>query len=320
MISIVICSVKPTYYAQVSASIAQTIGVEYELIQIENSANTYSIFEAYNLGVQQAKYPIICFTHEDIVFHTPNWGINIINHFNDETIGLIGVIGASAFPQCPSAWWSSTLINDHLVNNIQHWTNGVSKQPYHTIISQTEALTITRDYNNPTNNNVVDAAVVDGLFFAIRKQLFDEDKIKFDTENFKSFHCYDSDIALQVNLHKRVVVVFDILVEHLQQGTINKAWYDSVLILAKKWNGNLPLLKKQITNTEQYNYYETEVLKTFIYWMQGSGYYTHNEIRNVIAYFLPQIPLNKLNRKNKKELYCMQLLGSKLGRIHKLIP
>jgi hypothetical protein len=320
MISIVICSVKPAYYAQVSASIVQTIGVVYELIPIDNSANTYSIFEAYNLGVQQAKYSIVCFAHEDIVFHTPSWGVNVINHFKDESIGMIGVIGATVFPKCPSAWWSSTLINDHLVNNIQHWTNGVSKQTYHTILSQTETLTTTRDYNNPNSTNVIDAAVVDGLFFVIRKQLFDDAKIKFDTKNFKGFHCYDSDISLQVNLHARVVVVFDVLVEHLQQGTINKDWYDSALILAQKWNKTLPLLKKTVHNETLYNYYETEVLKTFIYWMQGSGYFTNKQIQNVIAYFLPLIPLNKLNRKNKKELYFTQLFGPKLGRIHKLIP
>ncbi len=319
MISIVICSTNPTYYAQVTAAIAATIGVPYELIKIDNTTNKYSIFEAYNIGFEKAQFGIVCYTHEDILFHTQDWGKNLVAHFNDKSIGLVGVIGATMFPKSPSAWWSNTIANDHLVNNIQHWTNGVSNQPYHTIISQTEERIITRDYNNPTGENVVSASVVDGLFFAVRRLLYDLGLVKFDNTLFKGFHCYDTDISLQVNQSQRVVVVFDILVEHLQQGTINKNWYINALMVADKWRNHLPFTRLNI-DPKMYSHYESEVLKTFIYWMQGSGYYSRKEVNKVVNEYLPKIPTTTKSWRNKKELFFILHLGPTLARLHRLLP
>ncbi len=280
MISVVICHRNKEFLALLEQNIKQTIGLPYELIIIDNSQNKYSIFQAYNLGVAQSKFDIICFTHEDILIHTKNWGQILINHFVDESIGLVGVIGATIFPKSPSPWWSNTLLNDHLVNNIQHWQNGLSKTNYHTIISKTEKEIVTKDYINPFDKNVIDAAVVDGLWFCIRKKLFEDGKISFDEKTFNGFHCYDSDISLQVNQVSRVVVVYDILVEHFQQGSINKSWFESCIKLNTKWRDKLPLFKKQVDETNYWPY-EWNVLLTFVYWMQAQKY-SHSEIRKVI--------------------------------------
>lgn len=75
MISIIICSRNKNIDSELEQNILDTIGnIVYEVINIDNSTNNYSIFQAYNKGTQIAKYPYLCFMHEDILFHTADWG------------------------------------------------------------------------------------------------------------------------------------------------------------------------------------------------------------------------------------------------------
>jgi hypothetical protein len=313
MISLIICHRNKTFLDTISKSIENTIGVAYQLIVVDNTKNDYTIFTAYNYGVTQAKFNILCFVHEDIIFHTNNWGQHIVNHFKDESIGLVGVIGATTYPQSPSPWWSSIILNDHLVNNIQHWHGKVSDTHYHTILSKTDTLTVTKDYNNPQNKNVINATVVDGLFYCIEKKLFDEHKIRYDDLNFKGFHCYDTDISLQVNQFKKVVVVYDIVVEHLQTGTLNKDWYDACITLNKKWRSTLPLFKKEIDESK-YWLYEWTCLQTFVYWMHSVNY-TKTEIREVIKDVSENFKYDEASKKIAVKLINWGRYGETVARI-----
>ncbi|MDF2447531.1 MAG: hypothetical protein K0R26_35 [Bacteroidota bacterium] len=300
MISIVICHRNEDYLNAITQNISKTIGIEYELIVINNQKKEYSIFEAYNLGVERSKFNIICFSHEDLLFHTEDWGQKVVSHFRDEKVGMIGVIGGNVFPKSPSPWWSSQILNDHLISNIQHWQKGVSKNNYQEIISQNGTETVTKQYNNPTGKNVVDAVIVDGLWFCIRKELFNSKKIRFDDVLFKSFHCYDTDISLQVKQHLKVCVVYDILVEHFQQGTINQSWFESVILLNRKWRDKLPLFEKKI-DIAKYPLYEWETLRTFVYWMESNGY-SEKKTRQLILEIYPLLPRDVLSKKISSEL------------------
>ena len=80
MISIIICNRKKVLDPKLENNIKSTIGIEYEIINIDNSDNRYNIFQAYNKGIQKSKYPYICFMHDDILYHTVNWGKNIIDY------------------------------------------------------------------------------------------------------------------------------------------------------------------------------------------------------------------------------------------------
>ncbi len=313
MISIIICHRNPDLLAKLKPNLEETIGVIYELIIIDNSTNQYSIFEAYNIGVSKSNYDIVCFTHEDVLFHTQNWGKHVVEHLKDNSIGMIGVIGANVFPKSPSPWWSNELVNDHLVNNIQHWQNGTPKTKYQTIISQSDNEIVTRQYNNPFNLNSVDAVVVDGLWFCIRKELFTNKLISFDDKLFKGFHCYDSDISLQVKQHARVCVVYDILIEHFQQGNINKSWFESVILLNRKWRNSLPIFEKEI-NAELYNLYEWETLRTFIYWMQANQY-AEKEIKKLITEIYPFLKIDAQCKTIANELINRAKFGKQIAKI-----
>jgi glycosyltransferase involved in cell wall biosynthesis len=70
MISIIICSRNLGIDPKLSTNITSTIGCEYELIVIDNSQNKYSIFQAYNIGIEKSTSEIICFVHEDVLFHS----------------------------------------------------------------------------------------------------------------------------------------------------------------------------------------------------------------------------------------------------------
>ena len=59
MLSIVICSVLPERLLQISQNIHDTIGVEYEIIAIDNKEKKWPIARAYNEGACQARYPFL---------------------------------------------------------------------------------------------------------------------------------------------------------------------------------------------------------------------------------------------------------------------
>ena len=199
---------------------------EFEFVVIDNSANDHSIFEAYEEGVRRAQGDVICFIHEAILFRTDGWGKTVIDAFADPTVGLLGVAGSHFLPKCRSTWFAPEMRSD---NFIQGFTkNGV----YSTVpVCHDKWRTVSRDL-----------VCVDGLFICIRASLFGT--IAWDTKTFSGFHCYDTDISLQViNAGFRVVMSWDILIEHKSSGVFSASFYDSLKLLNAKWSAILPLVR-----------------------------------------------------------------------------
>jgi len=195
MISIIICSRHSDIPQNLKENIQNTIAVEYELIVIDNSSNKHSIFSAYNEGVRRSKYPYLCFAHEDILFRTENWGCNIIKHFEDSTIGLIGMAGANFLPNVPVYWSPSPFISEYNLHN----DNRKIIECYHTAFFK--------------DDSIVDAVACDGFCLFIRKELFKI--IAFDDKTYEGFHFYDMDICMQViSNNYRVCICRDVLIEH----------------------------------------------------------------------------------------------------------
>ena len=65
MLSIIICSISPERLQEISQNIHATIGVEHEIIAIDNREKCWSIARAYNEGARQARYPYLFFVHEE---------------------------------------------------------------------------------------------------------------------------------------------------------------------------------------------------------------------------------------------------------------
>jgi len=230
MLSIIICHRKKELLSAIKANIEKTIGISYELIVIDNSENKYSILSAYNEGVKKAKYDFLCFSHEDIIFHTKDWGKNVIAHFANPEVGMIGVAGGLAQSEIPSAWW----YNDYFaksVNNVLLPSNDKNdKKLYH--------------YKPDFITDKTEVVVVDGVWFCIRRSLFD--KISFDEKTFKGFHLYDMDISMQVSQHSEVFVINDILLQHFSNGKITQSYYEDLISFTEKWKPYLPIQNDKV--------------------------------------------------------------------------
>lgn len=221
MISIIICSRKKSISSKLLQNINNTIGIPYELIFIDNSNNEYSIFSAYNLGVKQANHPILCFMHDDILYHTQDWGKKVVDHFLISNIGIIGVAGSYYLSELPGAWWNSIFSS----MNVMQTMNG------ETVCNKWNYIVDGKSSHN--------AVMLDGLWLCIPQKVMS--LISFDEKTYSGFHCYDSDICLQIKkLNYEVRIVDDIEIEHLSVGKRDKSWLINIFIFYNKWKKELP--------------------------------------------------------------------------------
>ncbi len=200
-----------------------TIGVDHQIVAINNANGEHSICEVYNRGAQQSKFDILCFVHEDVGFHTIGWGNKIVEILNRPAIGLAGVAGATHKSANVAAWWDTPAKHHrmHIVQPQNQQLTKISINPQGTLLSEVVAL--------------------DGVFLATKKSIWEQ--FKFDQDNLKGFHFYDTDFSTAVRTKYKVVVTYEVLLTHYSAGTPNTAsWVDHALIYHKKWRKHLPAL------------------------------------------------------------------------------
>jgi GT2 family glycosyltransferase len=232
MLSIIVCSQHKKLPQEFIRNIDRTTGVEHEIIHIDNSENKYSIFSAYNHGASLSRYPFLCYVHEDVLFHTQNWGEKIIAHLREEQTGIIGVAGGNLQSRIPSSW----SIFHPSFNIIQSDRSGRSR---------------TKHKLYPVNyqDSKYKVVVLDGVFLCMRKELLN--KIRFD-EKMPGFHCYDFDITIQSHVAGYSnFVVYDLCIEHFSKGKKNSAYYRNLIYVFKKWENYLPLLSDKTLKVDK---------------------------------------------------------------------
>lgn len=229
MISIVICSRSNSIPLSLQRSISATIGVEYELVVVDNSKNQFSIFQAYNVGVQKAKYPYICFLHEDVEFVADylDWGKSLIEILSHENTGVVGVAGSDIVTRIPAPW--SFYRPAKKMNIIQGIKN-----------NQGELFFEQRCLPRGNSEKCLPVILLDGVFLAMRKQLFDE--IAFD-EKILGFHGYDFDITLQSYFlgYQNYVMYDNIRLKHFSLGNIDKKYYENLIKVFSKYEEKLSI-------------------------------------------------------------------------------
>ena len=281
MISLIICSRKEFVLKSLRDNIEDSIGTEYEIIVIDNSKNKYSIFSAYNEGVRLAKYPYLCFMHEDVLFHTNDWGKIVINHFQDKRVGLIGTFGTHFLPKTPTGWYQSKVVSGGGLVRINE--NGKFKPELQV------DLTYLKEQQS------IEAVAVDGLWICMPKSLFSV--VSFDENTFKGFHCYDIDICLQVRKAGfEVRIISDVLLEHLSSGRFPEEWVKNTLLLFEKWKEYLPQVAGVNLSLLEMNVREDMVSETFL-WMSAYAQCTAEleSTKNSIAYRFGKFILRPLS-------------------------
>jgi GT2 family glycosyltransferase len=213
-------------------NIKMTIGTAYELIVVDNSKSIHSIFEAYNIGVSRSKFPILCFMHDDILYHSTDWGLNILAHFADSDTGAIGIAGTPYYPRMPGSWWAGGLVNETIVNQTPEGLKTSYKTAGSGLSRKNEVL------------------VLDGVWLCIRKTLFE--RIKFDESQFDGFHFYDMDICMQIHvIGSRLYSITDIAIQHFYTGKVNIDWSRNAHIFYRKWKRSLPAAVVSLTEQQE---------------------------------------------------------------------
>lgn len=291
MLSIIICSRHKKLPWEFIRNIEQTIGIEHEIVHIDNSDSGYSIFSAYNHGASLSRYPFLCFVHEDVLFHTKNWGQIVIAHLMDEQTGIIGVAGGNLHSRVPSSW----SVHSPSFNIIQSDSSGRSK---------TEHKLYPVDYKD-TKYRV---AVLDGVFLCMRRDLLKT--IRFD-EKMPGFHCYDFDITIQSHVAGYSnYVIYDLIIEHLSKGKKGSDYYSNLIYVFRKWESILPL------NCENASEYEIEdslsfdekMLQRIIRKMVIKGF-SKKEISEHTFYYAGLIGSDKLIRKIGLRIFFTRLFN-----------
>jgi hypothetical protein len=222
MISIIISSRDSDQLERVSRDIDKKIGVQYEVITIPNASGELGICEAYNLGAKRSKYDILCFMHEDIMFHTQDWGAIVLNVLQDQTIGLVGVAGGALKTKAPTGWWCEGYPSGR-INLLQHHKDG----------------RVVRYNSKKKTQSLVDVVTIDGVWFCCPKAVWE--KSPFDAETFSDFHLYDFDFAMQVlTQNRRVCVTYEVLIEHFSDGSYGEVWATNAIKFIEKWRHTLP--------------------------------------------------------------------------------
>ena len=221
MISIIICSRESSINPSLASNIKETVGSDYELVIINNSETQYSIFEAYNLGIEESKGDLLCFMHDDILLHTRNWGHILESIFKEQPkAGLIGIAGSMVKTKMPSPWWN-TLPEYSVINIIQH-------------LSPKECVKTSTGFKNDSE---VEVAAIDGVFMVLRKST----GISFNRKAI-GFHNYDLNLSFE-NLIRgfKIFVTNRINVEHFSRGSMNKDWYISTIKFHEHYKKYLPI-------------------------------------------------------------------------------
>jgi len=235
MLSIIVCSRNSKLNADFINNINDTIGIDYELICINNSQNKHTIFSAYNQGLKLTKYNNFCFLHEDVNFETADWGKKIMMHLSTPNVGLLGLAGGDAAFRVPFDW---TGLNASV--NITH----ADKKG----LEPTEKVLSPKNYTKTCRSVVM----LDGVMLCAKREVFD--KIKFD-ETLGNFHGYDFDISIQAAIAGyNNYVMYDISLIHYSQGNMDAGYFQTMIKVFKKWEKHLPIFENSVSAEEQKKY------------------------------------------------------------------
>jgi glycosyltransferase involved in cell wall biosynthesis len=294
MISEIISSRDREMLEQVSENIKDNIGAEQEIIAINNEEGKYGICKAYNTGAQKSRFDILCFMHEDIIFHTRQWGEMVIRHLSNNSIGLIGVAGGIYKSKSIEAWGMEP-IEYARMNLIQDYKD--DREQKHL-------------YSNPFNESVADVATVDGLWLCTRKEVWR--KNGFDEINFTGFHFYDLDFSLQVIQSYRVCVVYDVLMEHKSEGSVNKSWIKNAIIFHQKWKHFLPYAADRMYDVKKKRIEQLKA-KRFLNILKANGY----DKKTYLKYYIDFIKLNSFgyNARMVKDFILRRLALNRITAI-----
>jgi len=198
-----------------------------EFLFYENK-NEFSLTQIYNRGLEDSKYNIVVYLHDDIFIETNNFGSKILKHFSrNPEYGILGVAGTTNLES--GCWWKNKNKMVGIVNHRHDGKQWVSK------------------YSEDIGNKVKDVVTLDGLFFVVNKEKIKE---KFD-ERFNGFHFYDLSFCFRNYITGvKLGLITDIRVTHLSIGITNEQWENNKILFEELYGDKLPVKLNKIPMKE----------------------------------------------------------------------
>lgn len=269
MISIITCSIKPHEAESLRKNIENTIGVPFEFIAYDNRGTGKGICQVYNECAENARYENLCFIHEDVEFHTKDWGAHIIDKLKDKDCGIIGFAGSTMKSKYPSGWGSSGKygVRMHMIQ-----------------VDNGKEFKISL---NPDNNDFSQVITTDGLCMFIRKDVWRT--VRFDETVLKGFHCYDVDISIAAHIAGyKNYICHTVLVKHFSAGNYDTEWWTENKKMHRKWDGHLPLyLKRHHPVYKRYLEYRTS--NEWTYRLGSKGVFNGIKTKHILGYLFTHL-------------------------------
>lgn len=218
MISVVYCTRE--HNPQHTDHIIKMSGLQKNIEVIEIINNGESLTKAYNRGLNQAKYDIVVFCHDDIIINTKQWGNKLLKHYsNNSEYGILGVAGTK-YLDVSGKWWEKRKKMYGIVGHTHDGKTWVSK------------------YSKDIGNGIEDVVVVDGVWFSIDKTKI---KKKFD-ETVDGFHFYDIEFCFQNYLEGvKIGIHTNLSITHKSLGVTNDEWELNRVKFSEKYEDKLPV-------------------------------------------------------------------------------
>ena len=190
---------------------------------MDNREKNEGLCTVYNRGAAEANGRVLVFMHEDVWMLEREWDAVLLKKFRElPEMQILGVAGSAYLVDSPYALWAAAGI-PYTFGKVVH------------LIEKSEEFFLSV-FNDRDGDQ--EAVVVDGLWFAARKTLFE--KCRFDGETFTRFHFYDLDICMQALEFGKIFVTTDIRVLHKSEGTFKEEWKEWSNIFIEKWKDRLP--------------------------------------------------------------------------------
>lgn len=189
-----------------------------EIIEYINKGEGLTKF--YQEALEEAKYDIILFCHDDILLETNQISKKITKLFNNNPeYGIIGVAGTKYMSET-GRWWDD---KKKMYGKVKHTHNGKSWLS---------------SYSGDLGNELTETVIVDGLFFSVHRGRI---KKGFNLD-VKGFHFYDVDFCFRNYIEGvKIGVHTNVRVNHMSIGETNQEWEDNRLIFAEKYKEHLPV-------------------------------------------------------------------------------
>ena len=247
MISLVVCSIKSNYLTALKENVDEMIGVEHEWLVWDNRTATLGLTAVYNKMAAFAKFPYICFLHEDILIQTRNWGKLLIDICEKQQVSLVGVAGSKYKSKFFSGWYS-----------------GGKNLDYYHINHRGETVDNILSWPEVWPSNEVEVACIDGVFMFSTSLAWHQ--IKFDEKLLTGFHFYDIDYSFRVATNNKVVVTNQLDIIHFSTiGDFSDTWIEHAINWHKVMQNKLPF--SVVKNNEPGT--EVVVAKYWLDWLKN---------------------------------------------------